>query len=134
LLMQDPDIILADEPIASVDPISAERIMDALIAMAAMRGKTLICNIHNIDIARRYFTRVIAMRRGQLVFDGSPREFSAELLASIYEGNEDDMLKGWYVNDHGKSAASINSAREPSMEQDNDRHSCVRKERGGPCG
>jgi len=106
LLIQDPSIILADEPIASVDPISAERVMDSLVNISKSRGKTLVCNIHNIDVAHRYFNRVLALRNGEIVFDGPPAKLDGDLLQFIYEG---EMHENGSFRTTGEVQTDLNS-------------------------
>jgi len=83
-LMQDPDIILADEPIASLDPVSAQRVMDALKAINEQDGRTVIANLHTLDTARRYCSRVVGLSKGVKVFDGPPGDLTPEVVAKIY--------------------------------------------------
>ena len=83
-LMQQPKVILADEPIASLDPMNAKLVMDSLQDINRRDGITVITNLHSIDIARRYCTRVVAMAAGSVVFDGSPAELTDEVLDRIY--------------------------------------------------
>ena len=71
-LMQDPEIILADEPIASLDPMNAQIVMDTLRRIHDEDNRTVVCNLHTLDTARRYCDRVIGMRVGRIVFDGTP--------------------------------------------------------------
>ena len=72
-LMQDPKVILADEPIASLDPMNAQIVMDALRRIHEEDGRTVICNLHTLDTARRYCDRVIGDAGGRVVFDGTPK-------------------------------------------------------------
>jgi phosphonate transport system ATP-binding protein len=87
-LMQQPDIILADEPVASLDPFNAEVVMQALGEINRTRGITVIVNLHALDLARRYCTRIIGMSSGRLVFDGLTSELTAEATAQIYAREE----------------------------------------------
>ncbi len=82
--MQDPKILLCDEPIASLDPSSARIIMDRICRMAESRGIACLVNLHQIDIARHYATRIIGLRKGQIVFDGTPEELTDAAAAMIY--------------------------------------------------
>jgi ABC-type multidrug transport system ATPase subunit len=70
--MQDPQIILADEPIASLDPMNAQIVMESLRRIHEEDGRMVIANLHTLDTARRYCDRVIGMRDGRIVFDGTP--------------------------------------------------------------
>lgn len=83
-LMQDPEIILADEPIASLDPMNAQVVMDTLRRIHDEDGRTVIANLHTLDTARRYCDRVIGMRRGRLVFDGTPAQLTTGAARDIY--------------------------------------------------
>lgn len=87
-LMQDPAIILADEPIASLDPMNAQIVMDTLRCIHDEDGRTVITNLHTLDTARRYCDRVIGMRDGRIVFDGRPDQLSAAVAREIYGANE----------------------------------------------
>jgi len=83
-LMQDPKIILADEPIASLDPMNAQIVMDALRSIHDEDGRTVIANLHTLDTARRYCDRVIGMRDGRIVFDGTPEQLTTDMAREIY--------------------------------------------------
>ena len=88
-LMQRPSLILADEPTASLDPRNATLVMDTLRAINRSRGMTTIVNLHNVALARVYADRIIALRGGRIVFDGSPADLAEPLLRSLYAGDED---------------------------------------------
>jgi len=83
-LMQDPKVILADEPIASLDPMNAQVVMDALRRIHEEDGRTVIANLHTLDTARRYCDRVIGMRAGRIVFDGVPEQLTTSVAREIY--------------------------------------------------
>ena len=83
-LMQDPKIILADEPIASLDPMNAQVVMDTLKRINVEDGRMVIANLHTLDTARRYCDRVIGMRDGRVVFDGTPDQLSTGVARDIY--------------------------------------------------
>ncbi|MBC7144639.1 MAG: phosphonate ABC transporter ATP-binding protein [Thioclava marina] len=83
-LMQDPAIILADEPIASLDPMNAQVVMDALKRIQVEDGRMVIANLHTLDTARRYCDRVIGMRDGRVVFDGRPDQLTTGVARDIY--------------------------------------------------
>jgi phosphonate transport system ATP-binding protein len=87
-LMQDPDVVLADEPIASLDPMNAQVVMDALRRIHLEDGRTVICNLHTLDTARRYCDRVIGMSQGSIVFDGPPDALTTEVAREIYGADE----------------------------------------------
>jgi phosphonate transport system ATP-binding protein len=83
-LMQDPKIILADEPIASLDPMNAQVVMQSLRAIHEEDGRMVIANLHTLDTARRYCDRVIGMRDGRIVFDGTPAQLTTGVARDIY--------------------------------------------------
>ena len=93
-LVQGPKMVLADEPIASLDPLSAEVVMGALRQIHEEEGLTVICNLHTLDTARNYCDRVIGMRAGALVFDGPATELGPEVVRDIYgaEGYLDESV------------------------------------------
>ncbi|MFV0558274.1 MAG: phosphonate ABC transporter ATP-binding protein [Enterococcus sp.] len=90
-IMQRPKLILADEPIASLDPKSAAVVMDHLKAITTERKITCIVNLHQVDFAKKYATRIIGIKDGQVVFDGKPQALSEEKIADIYLGKEEQM-------------------------------------------
>ena len=75
-LVQGPEIILADEPIASLDPRNTRVVMDALQRINRHHGITVLCNLHSLDLARGYCDRLIGMAAGRVVFDGAPGELT----------------------------------------------------------
>ena len=85
LLVQGPGLILADEPLAAVDPVTAENVMEALLDLNR-GGATLLVNLHDVGVART-FPRVVALREGRVAFDGGPEGLTDGLLAGIYEGD-----------------------------------------------
>lgn len=87
-LMQRPRMILADEPIASLDPLSAEVVMKSLREIHDRDGLTVICNLHTLDTARMYCNRIIGMRGGVVVFDGPSSDLTSEVARDIYGADE----------------------------------------------
>ncbi|HLF26995.1 MAG TPA: phosphonate ABC transporter ATP-binding protein [Anaerolineae bacterium] len=83
-LMQDPDMILADEPVASLDPVLAHSIMQHLEQINEQDGVTVLCSLHFLDLVHRYADRVIALNEGRLMFDGLPREIDDQKFKDIY--------------------------------------------------
>jgi len=83
-LMQEPAIVLADEPIASLDPHSATLVMDALRRINREDGITVLCNLHTLDTAREYCTRIVGIAAGEVVFDGAPSELTPKVVRHIY--------------------------------------------------
>lgn len=108
-LMQNPKIVLADEPIASLDPMNARTVMDALRRIHVEDGRTVICNLHTLDTAREYCERVIGMRDGRIVFDGPSDTLDAATVREIY-GARDDLDEGTTSTAMPRSAAPASRA------------------------
>ncbi|PIS10941.1 MAG: phosphonate ABC transporter ATP-binding protein [Bdellovibrio sp. CG10_big_fil_rev_8_21_14_0_10_47_8] len=83
-LMQEPQLLLADEPVASLDPATCHVVMDYLEKVNRELGVTVICNLHFLSLVRRYATRVIALKAGEIVFQGSPADIDEEWFRRIY--------------------------------------------------
>lgn len=88
-LAQEPKVFLADEPIASLDPHSAEKVMEILLKINQSQNIPVIVNLHHIDFALRYGKRVIGMANGEMVFDGSGKDLTPETTSWIYERRDD---------------------------------------------
>ena len=92
-LVQEPKIVLADEPISSLDPRNAQIVMEALNTINKDHGITVIANLHTLDTARSYCDRIIGMKDGVVVFDGLPGELTDDIARGIYgvgDGAEDE--------------------------------------------
>ena len=87
-LMQQPDLLLVDEPTASLDPKTSRQIMRLLVELAHERGTPALVNIHDVGLAQSFADRIIGLSAGQIVFDGSPQQLTTEVLTKIY-GEED---------------------------------------------
>ena len=90
-LLQSPKMILADEPIASLDPLNAQVVMDSLADINRREGMTVITNLHTLDTARAYCERVIGMSAGKVVFDGPARDLTPEAVKMIYGVSEGEL-------------------------------------------
>ncbi|WP_037083594.1 phosphonate ABC transporter ATP-binding protein [Rhizobium sp. CF122] len=88
-LMQNPKMVLADEPIASLDPLNAKIVMDALRDINEREGITVVTNLHTLDTARNYCERIVGMAAGRVVFDGKPSELTADAVKQIYGTDKD---------------------------------------------
>lgn len=110
-LMQQPKVMLADEPIASLDPLNAKIVMDALKDINEREGITVITNLHTLDTARAYCQRVIGMAAGKVVFDGTPDELTQEAVEKIYgaEGGLDETMTSTSID-----PARLAKARQPA--------------------
>ena len=83
-LVQEPDLVLADEPIASLDPRNTKVVMDALRRLNQHFGITVICNLHDLDIAKDYCDRLVGMAQGKVVFDGVPEALTESAARELY--------------------------------------------------
>jgi phosphonate transport system ATP-binding protein len=86
-LCQNPKILLADEPVASLDPATSHTVMDALQRINREMGLTVICSLHFLSLVREYATRVVALKEGRLVFEGSPQQIDHDWFQKIYGVN-----------------------------------------------
>jgi len=93
-LVQQPDIILADEPIASLDPRNTKIVMDALLRINKHFGITVLCNLHSLDLARTYCDRLIGMAAGRVVFDGAPSALTDRVARDLYDLEAADVVGG----------------------------------------
>lgn len=83
-LMLDPEVLVADEPVASLDPRVSEEVLDLMRREARARGATVLCSLHQVDLARRFADRIVALRNGRLVFDGPAAAFDEAVAVAIY--------------------------------------------------
>jgi len=113
-LMQQPKIILADEPIASLDPRNAQVVMDALRDVNRQDGITVLVNLHHLDTAREYCDRIVAMQKGRMMFDGPPAELTGARIREIYGVSEDEFAEA-EVPDGAPAAAPVAHARAAPM-------------------
>jgi len=91
-LVQRSDILLADEPIASLDPSSARRVMEILAAVNREEKITCVVSLHQVEYARRYCPRTIALRDGRIVFDGPSSELTNQMLVELYGSNSEELI------------------------------------------
>jgi phosphonate transport system ATP-binding protein len=97
-LMQQPSLILADEPVASLDPALRHSVMRHIEALNRDEGMTVLCSLHDIDLVERYATRLVALRNGRLVWQGRPAEFDRTTFKGVY-GEEAEPAAGSGVGD-----------------------------------
>ncbi|ESU33789.1 hypothetical protein G3A_04765 [Bacillus sp. 17376] len=88
LLVQNPEIVLADEPVASLDPARAEDVLDLLVKIASEEKQTLIASLHSVEYARKYFDRLIALKDGELFFDLPASSVTDDHIRSLYRLQE----------------------------------------------
>ena len=93
-IIQNPKILLCDEPIASLDPSSSKTIMDILHNISKKRKIACIVNLHQLDVALKYSTRIIGLSKGQIIFDGKPSELTDEVIEKIYGTSKENLMIG----------------------------------------
>jgi phosphonate transport system ATP-binding protein len=94
VLVQGARLLLADEPVASLDPESTRRVMDQLATLNREAGMTLVVSLHHVSLARRYCDRAIALRDGCLVYDGPAAALSPSFLQQLYGTAAEELLSG----------------------------------------
>ncbi len=103
-IMQQPKLLLCDEPIASLDPSSAKTIMDLLKSMTQKRNIACIVNLHQLDVALKYSTRIIGLSKGEIVFDGRPEELDDATIERIYGTSRKNLMIGGHGDDQADPA------------------------------
>ena len=88
--MSSPEIVLADEPVASLDPAMSHSVMESLKTAAKHRGTTVICTLHQLEYALAFADRIVALRNGKVFFDGHPSELDADTQAQLYDMSRDE--------------------------------------------
>ena len=91
-LIQEPHLILCDEPIASLDPGSAKKIMDRLYKISREMNITILMNLHQVDVAIKYSDRIIGVREGRVVYDDDAKKLKKKVVAEIYGSESEDIL------------------------------------------
>lgn len=91
-IMQQPKLILCDEPIASLDPRASKVIMDQLAEINKNKKITCIVNLHQVDVAMKYSQRIIGVAGGKIVYDGSPENLDQATIHRIYQSNDSDLI------------------------------------------
>ena len=84
-LIQEPKVILADEPVTSLDPKVSKVVMDILTGIAEKDRITIIMTLHDVEMARRYAKRIVGLSKGKIIFDGRAEDLTPEVLHNIYE-------------------------------------------------
>ena len=87
-MMQEPRVLLADEPTSSLDPKTSVEIMGLMQTLAQAHGFPVIINIHNVELARRFADRIVGMTGGRVVYDGTPERITEDHLKEIYGGED----------------------------------------------
>ena len=107
-LMQNPKMILADEPIASLDPMNARMVMESLRKIHDEKNLTVISNLHTLDTAKTYCDRIIGMKDGAIVFDDLPEKLSDKLAREIYGAEADEAFEPQVTSTELKTKKKIN--------------------------
>ena len=92
-LAQNPKIILADEPVAALDPVTAKQVMNDFKKINQEMKITILINIHHVELALAYADRIIGIRAGEIVYDGPSKDVTQEVLSMIYEGKIPDEVE-----------------------------------------
>lgn len=90
-LVQNPEIILADEPVAALDPITSRKVMDDFKKINKEMNISILINIHHVDFALNYADRIIGIRDGKIVYDGDAKNVTDEILENVYKGKMDEI-------------------------------------------
>jgi phosphonate transport system ATP-binding protein len=91
-LFQEPDVILADEPVSAVDPARARDTVDLLCSLSEEDGFTLCVSLHHIELAKEFFPRLIGLRSGKVVLEGAPADLKESELTELYELSNEEMM------------------------------------------
>jgi phosphonate transport system ATP-binding protein len=91
-LIKGAKVLLADEPVASLDPESSRKVMETMVSLTEKLDLTFVTSLHQIPIAKKYCERTIALNNGSVVFDGLTQDLNASILASLYGSNLGDLV------------------------------------------
>ena len=114
-LQQGARVLLADEPVASLDPESTRRVMDLLLELSQRQGLTLLISLHNAALARRYCQRVVALNEGRLVFDGPTSALTPSLLRQLYGGAADELTSELPMDTNSRDTPALADSAEAAL-------------------
>jgi phosphonate transport system ATP-binding protein len=125
-LMQGAELLIADEPIASLDPKSARRVMDILADMNRRDGLTVLVSLHQVEYALKYCSRTIALRAGTIAYDGPSNRLTAAILSDIYGAEEEELLlsdgpsmpSAWTTEGLTNEGARVRARTEPTAQRE----------------
>lgn len=106
-LAQDPELLLVDEPTASLDPKTSRQIMRLLTEICAERNLPAIVNIHDVALARQFLPRIVGLRAGQVVFDGTPADLTDQALTRIYGDEDWDAMRRAEADDQAEAREAL---------------------------
>ncbi len=115
-LIQDPLLLLVDEPTASLDPKTSRQIMRLICELCRERNLTVVVNIHDVQLARMFAERIVGLRQGEVVYDGSPGGLTSDVLTRIYGAEDWDSTADKATNDDDGKLAGEVSAKEVAIE------------------
>ena len=90
--INDPDVVLADEPVASLDPTVSRHVLTLLRTASRQRNTTVLCSLHQVEFAIEFADRIVALRQGSVVFDDKPQALTSDRLQQIYGGEKGDLI------------------------------------------
>jgi phosphonate transport system ATP-binding protein len=122
-LLQGPDILLVDEPTASLDPKTSRQIMRLVVELGTERQLATVVNLHDVGLARMFATRVVGLRAGSIVFDGPPRDLTPDTLTRIY--GEEDWTAGLSTGESDDRPDAADAGGRPAASGDRDLHARV---------
>ena len=123
-LMGNPKVILADEPISALDVKSATKVMEILKKVNEEYGVSIITNLHHLEYAKEYCTRILGVNGGRVVFDGSPKELNEKMIERIYQdSHKQEVLESHTTQSHTAQGHTTESHKDLSDSQELDSHS-----------
>ncbi|REF02633.1 phosphonate ABC transporter ATP-binding protein [Cupriavidus plantarum] len=114
-LVQNANVVLADEPIASLDPESSRRVMTLLAQINRTRKVAVVVSLHQVDVAMRYCPRVVALRHGKVVYDGPSAALTASMLRDLYGTEADELLHDTHHGAHDGQAGADERVTAPAV-------------------
>ncbi|MCF2941051.1 phosphonate ABC transporter ATP-binding protein [Paenibacillus alkaliterrae] len=117
VLMQQPTLLLGDEPISSLDAVTAKRVMTFIAALHRERGMTVVLNLHDVAMARAYATRIIGVTAGRITFDGTPEQLGDKELRIIYPPDEEDAISSKNIEGNDSRVSSKSHQVDESIQQ-----------------
>lgn len=111
--MSNPKVVLADEPVASLDPAMSRSVLNSLKDSAKINGASVLCTLHQMDYALEFADRIVALRNGEVFFDGKPSDMDAEVQRQLYEIEADNLAKENATDSQAKQAETQSAPMQP---------------------